>query len=229
MAPQVLRITPVNVQVRHRATFFPPNYRLVTTEIAAALAGRLAEVFNLKSSGIIFNQNAMSTQYLSLRYVPPNQPIRYLDALIGVDQAEITFLNPASASELKDECLKAWTAIVEKSKPNITDQYFEATFHCTTDGKSVAEFLDKFVNIKSDAVEIQKGFSLTTKHPEINGEARIGLEVSTSVPNGLYVIFGFVSKRKIEDLASLKNVIDAIINVYRALQSLAHIDIVEPA
>lgn len=227
MASQVLQITPVNVQVRHRATFFPPKYGLVTTDTATALAEKLAEVFILKSSGIIFNQSAMSTQYLSLRYVLPYEPLRYLDVLIGVDQAEIIFLNPATASELKSECLKVWKVVMEKLKPSITEHYFEATSHCTSEGMSAAEFLNSFVNIQLNTSEIQKGFSLTTKQTGIDGEARISLEVSASVPNGLYLVFGCASKRRVDDAVSLENLIDAVIKLYRMLQPLAHIEVDE--
>lgn len=227
MTPELLRVKPVNVQSRYKATFFPPNYNLVKTEVSIALAGSLAEVFNLKSSNIIFNQNTMSTQYLSFRYVLPNEPIRYLDGLIGVDQAEVVFLNPASVLELKDEFMKVWKAVIEKSKPSFLEHYVEATLHCTTEGFSAKEFLEKFVNVRTETIDVQKGFSLTVKHPEIFGEAKIGLEVSTAIPEGLYVVFGCVSKKKINDTGSLGNLIDTTISIYKKLQPLAHIEIVE--
>jgi hypothetical protein len=62
---EVLKARPVNVQVKHRAGFAPPRYDLFNTEISASLAMKLAERFNLKSTGIIVNQNASSTNYLS--------------------------------------------------------------------------------------------------------------------------------------------------------------------
>jgi len=223
----MLRVTPVNVQVRHRITFAPPNYSIVTTEVAASLATRFAEVFNLKSTGIIFNQNSMSGQYLSFRYVLPNSPVRYIDALIGVDQAEVLFLNPLNVSELKEEFLKVWKAMLEKSKPKIAEHYFEATLHCTTEGVGAENFLDKLVSIQTMDREIHKGFSLTSKHSEISGEARIGLEVSTSLPDGLYLIFVCASKKKVENLAGLGDLIDKTIDIYRNLQPLAQIEVLE--
>lgn len=208
-------------------SFAPPNYSLATPEVAASLAGRFAEVFNLKSTGIIFNQNAMSTQYVSFRYIFPGDPIRYLDALIGVDQAEVFFLNPLNVSELTEGCLKVWKAMLEKSKPKIAEHYFEATLHCTTEGVSAKNFLDKFVSLQTTNKEIHKGFSLTSKHSEISGEARIGLEVSGSVPDGLYVTFACTSKKKVENSAGLVDLIDKTINIYRNLQPLAQIEVLE--
>jgi hypothetical protein len=225
--PDILRVTPVNVQVRYKATFSPPNYDLVTTEVAVALARKLAEIFNLKSSGIIFNQNSMSAQYLSFRHVLPNEPIRYLDALIGVDQAEVIFLNPATVSELREECLKVWNPIIEISKPSITEHYFEASVHSATEGVSAKDFLNKFVTIQPNALHIQKGFSLMVKCPEILGEARVGLEVSSSIPDGLYLVFGCTSKTKVKNTGSLQDLFDKTIGIYRRLQPLAHIEVLE--
>lgn len=227
MTAELLRVKPVNVQTRYKTTFVPPNYNLVKVEVSIALAESLAEVFNLKSSNIIFNQNTMSTQYLSFRYVLPNEPIRYLDGSIGVDQAEVVFLNPANVLELRDEFMKVWKAVIEKSKPSFLEHHFKATLHCTTEGVSAKEFLEKFVNVRTEAIDVQKGFSLTVKHPEIFGEAKIGLEVSTAIPDGLYVVFGCVSKQKVKDSTSLGSLMDTTINVYRRLQPLAHIEVLE--
>lgn len=224
----ILRVKPINVQVRYKATFSPPNYDLVTTEVAVVLARKLAETFNLKSSGIIFNQSAMSAQYLSFRYVLPSEPIRYLDALIGVDQGEVIFLNPATVSELGEQCFKVWKPIIEISKPSITEHYFEASVHSTTEGVSTEDFLNKFVAIQPNAMHIQKGFSLTVKCPEILGDARVGLEVSSSIPDGLYLVFGCTSKTKVENTGSLQDLFDKTIGIYRRLQPLAHIEVLEP-
>ena len=225
---EVLRAKPVNTQVRHRGSFFPPSYNLVTTDVSVLLAGKLAQTFNLKSTGIIVNQNAMSTQYLSLRYILPNDPIRYLDASIGVDQAEIVFLNPATVGELKGEVGRVWNAILESLKPNITENYFEATLHCVTEGLNVRKFLNDLVNIQLDVPGGHKGISLTTKVADIDAEAKISLDVSGSVPDGLYVVFACVSKKNAKDMVSLEHLFEVTINTYRRMQSLAHIELLEP-
>lgn len=225
----VLRAKPVNVQVRHRGSFVPPCYKLMTTDVSVSLAGKLAETFNLNSTGIIVNQNAMGTQYLSLRYILPNEPIRYLDVSIGVDQAEIVFINPATMGELKGELGRVWTAILQTYKPNITGHYFEATLHCVTEGLSVEEFLNKLVNVQLDGPGSHKGISLTTKVADIDAEARISLDVSGSVPDGLYVVFACASKRNAQDMVSVENLFEVTINTYRRMQRLAHIELLEPA
>lgn len=225
--PDILRVTPVNVQVRYKATFSPPNYDLVTTEVSVPLARKLAETFNLKSSGLIFNQSAMSAQYLSFRYVLPNEPIRYLDALVGADQAEVVFLNPASVSELREECVRVWKPIIEISKPSITEHYLEASLHSTTEGMSAKDFLNKFVAIEPNATDIHRGFSLTVKCPEILGEARLGLEVSSSIPDGLYLVFGCASKTKVKNTGSFQDLFDKTVSIYRRMQPLAHIEVLE--
>lgn len=226
---EVLRARPVNVQVRHKGSFFPPSYKLVTTDISVSLAGKLAETFNLSSTGIIVNQNALSTQYLSLRYILPNDPIRYLDVSIGVDQTEIVFLNPATMGELKREVGRVWTAIFETYKPKITTHYFEATLHCITEGLNVKKFLNSLVNIELDGPDSHKGISLTTKVADIDAEARISLDVSGSVPEGLYVVFACASRRNVQDMVSVENLFEVTINSYRRMQRLAHIELLEPA
>ena len=133
---QVLKARPVNVQVKHRGAFVPPRYEIFKTDVSTSIAGKLAETYNLKSTGIIVNQNAASTQYLSFRYFLPGEPFRYLDASLGVDQTEIVFSNPATVAELVAEVGKVWSLVFEHLQPVITSNYIEATLHCQTDGLS---------------------------------------------------------------------------------------------
>ena len=127
---QVLRARPVNVQVKHRGAFVPPCYDLFKPDVGVSIAGKLAETFNLKSTGIIVNQNAASAQYLSFRYFLPGEPFRYLDGSIGLDQSEIVFSNPATMPELTGEIGKLWSLVFENLKPIVASNYVEATLHC---------------------------------------------------------------------------------------------------
>jgi hypothetical protein len=225
--PPVLRAKPVNVQVKHRGMFVPPRYDLLKVDISVSIAGKLAETYNLKSTGIIVNQNAASTQYLSFRYFLPGEPFRYFDASIGLDQTEIVFSNPATVGELMGEVAKLWKLVFEGLQPIITSNYLEATLHCETEDSTKA-FLNALVNLQSNAPGIEKGFSLTAKTLDVDAVARISLEASDSIPDGLYVMFAFVSKGTVRDMASFKNLFDATLNTYRELQSSAQIELVEP-
>lgn len=226
MATEILRVKPVNVQARYRGSFSPPNYRLVVTESAASVASELAAEFNLKSTNMVFNQNTMGNQYLSFRYILPKQPIRFFDALIGVDQAEVVFSNPATISELREEYVKVLKPILEKSKPTITEHVFEATIHGTCEGAQVRDFLNRFVKFDSPP-GVEKGFSLTLKKPDTAGEVRIGLEVSTSITDGLYCSFAYLDRTKVGNLVSLNSVLDTAVNAYKESQRSAHIEILE--
>ena len=221
----ILRATPVNVQVRHRGSFVPPRYDFFRTEVSASIAMKLAETYGLKSTGIVVNQNAASTHYLSFRYVLPGEPVRYFDVTIGIDQTEIVFTNPATVAELTAEVAKVWKVLFETAQPIIASNYCEATLHCKTEG-STKDFLSKLVNIQLNAPGLQKGFSLSAEAAD--GIARIGLEVSNSVPDGLYVAFVHVSTGSVRDIVSFEKVFDASLTAYRRLQSLAHIELMEP-
>ena len=168
----------------------------------------------------------MSNQYLSFRYILPKQPIRFFDALIGVDQAEVVFSNPASILELREECVKVLKTIIEKARPTITQHYFEATMHATCEGAKAGPFLNQFVKI-GNVPGVEKGFSLTIRKPDINGEAKISLEVSTSISDALYLSFACHNRKKVEDLASLESIFDTAINLYKEAQPLAHIGVFE--
>ena len=223
---QVLRARPVNVQVKHRGAFVPPCYNLFKTDVSVSIAGKLAETFNLKSTGIIVNQNATSTQYLSFRYFLPGEPFRFLDGSIGLDQVEIVFSNPATMAELMGEVGKVWGVIVEKLHPIVASNYVEATLHCETDGLSTRAFLNDLVKIPSDVSGIHKGFSLTSKAVDTVG--RISLDVSDSVVDGLYVVFAYVSTGSVRDMPSFEKFFAATLTTYRWLQNLAQIELVEP-
>ena len=224
---QVLRAKPVNVQVKHRGAFVPPCYDLFKTDISVSIAGKLAETFNLKSTGLIVNQNAASTQYLSFRYFLSGEPFRYLDGSIGLDQAEIVFSNPATVAELMGEVGKVWSVVFENLQPIVASNYVEATLHCETDSLSTKAFLNDLVKVQSDP-ELHKGFSLTVKAGGVDALARISLDVSESVQDGLYVVFAYVSRGSVRDMVSFKNLFDVALTSYRRLQTLAHIELVEP-
>jgi hypothetical protein len=223
---EVLKAKPVSVQVKHRGAFVPPRYNLFKTDVSVSLAEKLAETYNLKSTGIIINQNLSSTQYISLRYFLPGDPFRYLDASIGIDQGEIGFSNPATVDELKSEATKLWSLVFENLQPVVTSNYLEVTLHCAPDGSSTKMFLNNLVNIQSNIPELHKGFSLTVK--EADTLARISVDVSDSVPDGLYVVFAYVSPATVCDMESFAKLFSTTLVAYRRLQSLARIELVEP-
>jgi hypothetical protein len=212
--------------VRHRGGFVPPQYDLFKTDVSVSLAGKLAETYNLKSTGIIVNQNATSTQYLSFRHFLPGEPFRYFDASIGIDQAEIVFSNPATVIELTGELRKIWGVLFENLQPKIASNYVEATLHCETDGSSTKTFLNELVKVHPNVPGIHKGFSLTSK--AVDTVARISLDVSESTADGLYVVFAYVSTASLRDMLSFEKLVDAAITAYRSLQNLAQIQLVEP-
>jgi hypothetical protein len=224
---EILRAVPTNVQVRYRGVFVPPYYDFLKTDVGISLLGKFAEAYNLRSTAIAINQNAPSTQYLSFRHVLPGEPFRYLDVSLGIDQAEIVFFNPATVSELTNEIGKVWSVIFQHSGPTVMNHHFEATLHCDTEGLSTKDFLSKLVNVQSDEV-MQKGFSLTARPSDADGMARIALEVSESVPDGLYVFFIFVGKGTVRNMNSLTNLLQSTLITYRGMQTWAKIELLEP-
>lgn len=83
------------------------------------------------------------------------------------------------------------------------------------------------MKVRSDLPGLHKGFSLTSK--TVDAVARISLDVSDSVPDGLYVVFAYVSTGSVRDVPSFERVLDAALTAYRSLQSSAQIELVEPA
>jgi hypothetical protein len=224
--PEVLKARPVNVQVKHRAGFAPPRYDLFNTEVSASLAMKLAERFNLKSTGMIVNQNASSTNYISFRYFLPGEPVRFFDVSLGIDQAEIIFSNPATVPELMQEVEKIWSLIFESLAPSLNDNYFEAAVHCETDGASAKAFLNSRVTVQPNAAGMHKGFSVTNRTSD--AVSKLSLDVSEPVPDGLYVAFAYVSRGSVTEMASLVNVINLAVASYRSLQTIAQIELMEP-
>lgn len=224
---EVLRARPVRVQVKHRGVFVPPRYELFKQDVSVSIAGKLAEIFNLNSTQIVINQNSSSTQYLSFRYFLAGEPLRYFDGYIGIDQTEIIFSNPATMAELMGEISKVWSIVFENLKPTIGSNYVEATLHCETEGVSAKAFLNDFVKVRTDIPELHKGFSLTAKD-STETSARISVDVSDSVPDGLYVVFAYVSAGGVRDMVSLEKLFETVLTSYRRLQRLAHIELVEP-
>ena len=203
----------------------PPCYELFKPDVTAPLARKLAETYNLKSTALLVNQNAASTQYLSFRHILKGEPFRYIDSAIGIDQIEITFSNPATISELKDEAGSLWNIVIESLQPSINENYFNATLHCESESSTKA-FLNELVNIQTKSFDIRKGFSLWANAS--NATARIGLEVSDFIPDGLFVVFEFFSKETVRNAAAFGELFEAALNMYRSMQTLANVDLVEP-
>ena len=222
---EILRAIPVNVQVRHRGSFAPPRYDFFRPEVGGAIATKLAETYRLKSTEIVVNQNAASTHYFSFRYVLPGEPVRYFDVSVGIDQIEILFFNPATIAELRAEVAKLWKGIFEAVQPIIVSSYCEANLHCRTEGSTKA-FLGELVNIEVFGPTHHKGFSLSVEAAQ--EVARIGLEVSKSVPDGLYVVFAYINTGSVRDILSFEKAFDTSLGLYRELQRVAHIELVEP-
>ena len=205
--------------------FVPPRYDLYKVEISTALAVKLAEIYGLKSSEIIINQNATSERYLSFRYFFKGEPLRYIDVFIGLDQAEIVFLNPATISELTSEIGKLFAIILETLMPIVKGAYFEATLHCETEKPGAEAFFNEMVRASPDSLERPKGVSFST--PRGNDYAKLNLEVSESVSDGLYVVFAFFSKAVLSDIASFSRLFESALTTYRKLQGSASVQILE--
>jgi hypothetical protein len=221
----VLTVKPVNVQVRYRGQFVPPKYDLYKLEVSAPLATRLAETYSLKSTNIIVNQGAASTQYFYFRHFLPGEPFRYIDVYIGLDQVEMVFSNPATIAELIEEFGRVFEIITEKLAPVIKGTFFEATLHCETEGSSVQAFLNEMVQASADATGIRKGFSIGTNFGE--DAVKLNLEISDFVPNALYVAFALASKSILSDTTSRLQQFNLILAAYRKLQDIAAIEILE--
>src|SRR6266508_1534833 len=184
---QVLIAKPVSVGVRFRGFFVPPRYEFFKVEVSTLLATRFAETYGLKSTDIIVNQNAASSQYLSFRYLLKGEPFRYMDVSVGIDQGDVYFSNPATILELMTELGRVWKIILETLTPMIQSTYFEAILHCETEKPGAKEFLDEMLRVMPNESELRKGFSISTQPAD--GVKKLTLEVSESVQDGLYVVF----------------------------------------
>jgi hypothetical protein len=195
-------------------------------DVSVSLAERLAETYNLKSTDIIVNQNATANQYLFFRYIIPGEPFRYFDVFIGIDQAEVVFSNPATVPELVSEVGRVWGILFDVLQPTINGITCEATLHCESIGMSPSAFLNDHVLIQSHGPGMHRGFSITSQVQDVS--ARLSLDVSGSIKDGLYVAFVYVNTESVRDLAALEKVSNATLSAYRNLQSTAGVQLLEP-
>jgi hypothetical protein len=91
---------------------------------------------------------------------------------------------------------------------------------------SATAFLNDHVLIDSPALGMHRGFSLTSQAQGVS--ARLSLEVSESIKDGLYVAFVYVNTESVRDLASLEKVSNATLSTYRNLQTTAGVQLLEP-
>jgi len=230
----ILTAKPINVQAKFRGQFSPPSYNLFRVEVSTTLATKLAETFSLQSVNIVINQNASATQYLYFRYFLEGEPFRYMDVTIGIDQAEVVFSNPTTIPELMSEFNKVWKIILECLSPNIRQSYFEATLHCEADG--VKEFLNKAVQVPAnasqavrvpaDAGEVHRGYSITSQQNS-SLSARLSLDLSGSVKDGLYVVFAYFSMATMIDITAFSQLFNSILVSYRRLQAMGGVQLLE--
>jgi hypothetical protein len=220
-----LTAKPVNVQARYRSLLVPPKYDFYKVEVSTRLATRLAETYGLKSTDIIVNQGAASTQYLYFRYILKGEPFRYIDVYLGLDQVEVVFSNPATIPELIAEVGRVFQIVTETLAPVIKGTFFEATLHCETEDSGAQAFLNEMVRASVDTSGIRKGFSISANFGE--DAVKLNLEISDFVPNGLYVAFALVSKSIVSDAAAHLKQFNSIWTAYRKLQDIASVEILE--
>lgn len=228
-----LHLRPGVGHVRYRIGVSPPNYKLASPEIVAQVAGKLAEVFNLKSSGINFNQNALSTNFLSFRYfLPIDIPgialaqIPYLDVAVGADQLELFFSNPPTVIAVRDTYLRVLDVIIGLSTPTITEHYLEASLHAPGDNVNVQKFFDEVVGI-STKLPLDKGFSFALTL-ENNARAAMNLDTSIVIKGGVFIFFTYTAAQKVQDISSIGSIVESAVGIYREFQSIANIEIEEP-
>jgi hypothetical protein len=221
----VLTAKPVNAQAKFRGFFVPPRYEFFKVEVSAALATRFAETYGLKSTDIIINQNAASSQYLSFRYFLKGEPLRHMDVSVGIDQGEVYFSNPATILELMTEVGRVWKIILETLTPTIQSSYFEASLHCETEKPGALQFLNDIVRVKSNESELGKGFSISARPAD--GAKKLSLELSDFVKDGLYVVFASVNNSVLRDISTFSGVFESTLAAYRRLQDIACVQILE--
>jgi len=228
-----LHLRPSFGQVRYRMGT-APNYELALPGNIARLAGKLAEVFNLKATSFVFNQNALSTQLLSFRYIfpfgapgIPLEQLPYLDVALGVDQVDLLFSNPPTLKLLRETYIRTLGAVLEVSPTIIADHFFEASLHSPPDAANIRQFFDDIVKIPTD-LPLEKGF-IFSLNLENGARATMNLDTSLHIKGGVFIFFTYTHSMKVNGVSSISTVIDSAVHTYRKFQLAANIDIVEPA
>jgi hypothetical protein len=148
-----------------------------------------------------------------------------MDVLIGLDQMEIVFSNPATIPELMTEIGRVFSVVMERLRPIVKGCYFEANIHCETEKPGAQSFLNKMIRVTSDDSTTRKGATLITQFG--NDSAKLHLEVSDSIQDGLYVVFAFLSKADFRDVQSFSGLFSTLLEAYRKLQNMASVEILE--
>jgi hypothetical protein len=125
-----------------------------------------------------------------------------------------------------EEIGKFWKIIFASLEGSVSRSYFEAALQCDTEGVSTKKFLSDLVNVKLAGDNMQKGFSLTLKSDHVT--ARISVDISDPVPDGLYVLFAYVTDEPVETMPSFHKLFDETLAAYHHLQGLAQIKLLEP-
>ncbi len=227
-----LHLKPAFGHVRYRMGT-APNYQLAAQNNVAQLAATLAETFSLKANSFTFNQNALSTQFLSFRYVLPVEApgvslaqFPYLDVMLGVDQVELVFSNPPTVQSLRETYLRTLTPMFSVAATNALDHYFEASFHAPSDIGTVQNFFDGVVKIPTKLpVETGFSFALTLGN---NARAAMNLDRSAVLKGGIFIFFTYTLAQKASDISAIGEIMKSALHAYREFQSVANVQLDEP-
>jgi hypothetical protein len=110
--------------------------------------------------------------------------------------------------------------------PMVHGAYFEATLHCETERPGAQAFFNEMIRGSVDSPEKPKGVSFSMQRGG-DDYAKLNLEVSDSVPDGLYVVFAFWKKADLPESASFLRMFESALTAYRKLQASASIRILE--
>src|SRR5207244_12211090 len=98
----------------------------------------------------------------------------------------------SNVSELTSQIERERKNLMESLTPVVKGAYFEATLHCETDKPGAQAFFNEMLRTSSDGSVMPKGISFSMERGD--DSAKLNLEVSDSVSDGLYVLFAYFRK-----------------------------------
>lgn len=210
-----------NIQVIYKAEFSPPIVEIALPQVQGPFIKNLCKEFDIKFKDLLFNNQAISSSLIIFRH---NYKQTYCDIMVGVDELQITNVNPPTEEDAWMITLKVMEALNDAIPFKFKKQSLFLNIQCESEDVNYSEFIDDincFDGDEDDGMIISKSASFTLKTRWAGSIMNILFERSVIIPEGLFMQIQLIFDESLETYKDLfknaillfKNQIEPLFNI----------------
>lgn len=174
-------------EITYKADIYPPILEIALPQDQATLLKNLCENFDIRFRDFVFNNQSISS---GLIYFRKNfTQSEYFESLLGVDELQTSYANPATASKTWEPTLRVLESIREIGELSLKTQKLTFNLHCSPVNTDYITYINKFNNLPIIPEKVvSKGATFIFQLPWQNSEMRVIMDRSMLIEDGLFIL-----------------------------------------